>query len=515
MKYVTCLLPLLFVLYCAGGVFAQNLPKSPSASPFRQAATRVLREMPVKLHEGCASDADVQACVKLIELAPNDNARRPFIVFIAQYQRIMQAKPERAVSIIAPHLLGKEKAQTWAKANDDAFKAARTRWLKDEAAAKKAKTDPPKLPSVYQIDLPPLSEWKIDGSTALFAVEAAYCLAAMDQPQRAIEIIDAVGQKYENETRVLAAECGADLFVRTKMYEKSVEFYGFAINVLETLKKQEYDSGKGERRFFTEEQQIIKSRLVEKKAIAQKLYDEDRFGPDWVAYRDAQRLHFDGKYLEAYFAYMEVVEKYRDSVYGEAATCYLIEILCKMADKENIKDAAETFKKKKREFETAKRIVKIGERFGDPEELMTPRRENVAQLEKAVSLWKSTPLGENAIHAAEKYTEQFIERDKYGLYRGEAMLDVGLCRLEVYLDPEKGEPWLKRANEWFDEVKKTDTALGKLEVPDKSKRISQAPKEERFTDAWTNVLNSKPKPGDLFNRRECKWYLSSKHKEAV
>ncbi|HBT77177.1 MAG TPA: hypothetical protein DEB39_09705, partial [Planctomycetaceae bacterium] len=380
----------LFIICClllfAGFVRAQNPPKAPPPSPLQQAATKVLREMPVKLHEGRASEADVQACIKLIELAPNDNARRPFIVFIAQYQRIMLGKPERAILTIAPYLLEKEKVKAWQKTNDEAVKAAKTQWLKDDASAKKAKKESPKLPSAYLVDLPPLKEWAINESTALFAVEAAHCLAALNQQKRAIEIIDSVGQKYEDETRVLAAECGADLFIRTKMYERAVEFYGFALNVLETLKKQEYDSGKGERRFFTEEQQIIRNRLAEKKAIAQKLYDEDRFGPDWVAYRDAQHLHFDGNLLEAYFAYMEIVEKYRDSVYGEAATCYLIEILTKLADKANVPNISETYKRKKQELETARLIVKVGERFNDPEELMKPRRERLAKLEKAFSL---------------------------------------------------------------------------------------------------------------------------------
>ena len=435
--------------------------------------------MPVKLHEGRATENDLQACLRLIELAPNDNAKRPFALLVAQYHRIALQKPERTLAMMMPMLTGKR---------SDSFDFDK---------------------------LPPLKDWTINEHTALFAVEAAHCLAVLDKTQRAIEIIDTIGQKYEDETRVLAAECGADLFVRTKMYEKSVEFYGFALNVLEILKQREYGPGKGERIFFNEEQQVIRNRLAEKHTLAQRLLDEERFGPDWVAYRDAQRLHFDDRYLEAYFAYMNVVDQYRNSVYGEAATCYLIEILCKMADRENMKDAAETFKNKQEELQMARLLVKYTEQSNAPEALMEKRRENVTNLEKMISLWRSIPLAENAILAAEKYTEQFIEREPFGLYRGEAMLNCGLCRLEIFLDPDKSEPWLLRANKWFDEVKKTDAALLKLEVPDKSKAVSQPPREERFTDEWTNVRLSKPSPGTLFNRRECKWYLSSKHKDAL
>jgi len=506
-------LALCCLLLCVGFVRAATPQQPPS--PLQQAATKVLREMPVKLYEGRATEADVQACLKLIELAPNDNAKRPFFLLTAQYRRLALQRPEQTLAMLAPHLLGREKARAWQKSNDDAVKAARAQWAQDDAVAKKAKQESPKQPSAYLVDLPPLAEWTINESTALFAVEAAHCLAALDRPQQAIEIIDTIGQKYEDETRVLAAECGADLFIQMRMYERAIEFYGFALNVLETLKQKEYDPGKGERVFFSEEQVILRNRLQSKYGIAQRLFDEDRFGPDWVAYRDAQRLHFAGRYLEAYFSYMEVVDQYRDSVYGEAATCYLIEILCKMSDRENIKDAAETFKTKQKELETAKLLVQYGEVAREPETMMQTRRDSARQLEKMILLWKSMPLGNNAILAAEKYTEQFIERDKYGLYRGEVMLTVGLCWLETFIDREKGEPWIIRAHEWFDEVKQLDNALLKLEVPDRSKAVSTPPPTERVTDEWTNIVFSRLNPGDLFNRRECKWYLDSKIKDAV
>ena len=55
----------------------------------------MLREMPAKLYEGRATEADVQACLKLIELAPNGDAKRPFALLVAQYHRIALQKHER------------------------------------------------------------------------------------------------------------------------------------------------------------------------------------------------------------------------------------------------------------------------------------------------------------------------------------------------------------------------------------------------------------------------------------
>ncbi len=487
----------------------------PAPSPLQQASTKVLREMPVRLYEGKATEVDLAACQKLYDMAPNEKAKRPFLLLGAQYQRLALQKPERTLAILAPQLIGKEKANEWNKANGEAVKAALSKWKMEAAAAKRAKKDPPPEPLQYLVDFPPLADWTVNADTAPLAVEAAHCLAALDKAQEALKVIDAIGQQYTDETRVLAAECGADLFVRMQMYERSIEFYGFALNVLDTLKQKEYDPGKGERIFFSEEQAIIHRRLAEKRGLAQRLYDEERFGPDWVAYRDAQRHHHGERYLDAYFAYMELMREYPDTVYSEAANCYLIEILCKLADKANVQDQGKIFKERQKQLVDTKQRLAMGLRFHAPQQLLDSYKKDVERLEKSLEMWKRIPLGIAAIEAAESETKKFVERDKFGLYRGEAMLNVGLCWLETFLEPERAQPWLEQANAWFDEVKKLDMALTKLEVPDKSRGVSTPPRTERFTDEWTNVKMSRPKAGDLFNRRECSWYVSAKHKDAV
>ena len=66
--------------------------------------------MPVKLYEGRATESDLQACLRLIELAPNDNAKRPFALLVAQDHRIALQKPERAMFNIGRkyELMGEE-----------------------------------------------------------------------------------------------------------------------------------------------------------------------------------------------------------------------------------------------------------------------------------------------------------------------------------------------------------------------------------------------------------------------
>jgi tetratricopeptide (TPR) repeat protein len=95
------------------------------------------------------------------------------------------------------------------------------------------------------------------------------------------------------------------------------------------------------------------------------------------------------------------------------------------------------------------------------------------------------------------------------------LLDIGTAYLVSFFDTENSEKWLTRAAEWFDNVQQFDKDLKDFELPETVRKVSQPPKNERFTDRWNNVKISKPKPGDFFNRRSCGWYWNSKRKDVV
>jgi tetratricopeptide (TPR) repeat protein len=130
-------------------------------------------------------------------------------------------------------------------------------------------------------------------------------------------------------------------------------------------------------------------------------------------------------------------------------------------------------------------------------------------------MWESTPFGRKALQQAEERAEQFIEKNKYGLYRGEVLLDIGTAHLVSFFDVDNGEKWLNRTAEWFDNVQQFDKDLKDFELPESVRKVSQPPKNERYKDRWTNVKLSQPKPGDFFNRRSCSWYWNSKRKDAT
>jgi hypothetical protein len=124
-------------------------------------------------------------------------------------------------------------------------------------------------------------------------------------------------------------------------------------------------------------------------------------------------------------------------------------------------------------------------------------------------------MGRKALQEAEKRAENFLNKNKYGLYRGEVLLDIGTAYLVSFFDTENGEKWLTRAAEWFDNVQQFDKDLKDFELPESVRKVSQPPKNERFTDRWNNVKMSKPKPGNFFNRRSCSWYWNAKRKDVT
>jgi hypothetical protein len=137
-------------LFCCvvfvANLFVTFVVAQPPKSPVQLAAEKLLREMPVRIYNGKANESDLRECVKFIDIAQNDNARRPFVLLAAQYNRITLNKPERALAIVAPYLIGAERAKSWQKSNDDAVKVVNAKWTKEVATAKREKQDPPKQP---------------------------------------------------------------------------------------------------------------------------------------------------------------------------------------------------------------------------------------------------------------------------------------------------------------------------------------------------------------------------------
>jgi hypothetical protein len=362
------------------------------------------------------------------------------------------------------------------------------------------------------IEFPSMEMWKLNDSTAAVGIEIARNFILLNRHQEALKIIDTVGKTCDKEYKILAAECAADLMAWTKMYGNAVENYDFALHIFRAIR----ENGDEFVILAEDEQQIIKNRINYKRGAIRKLAEQGRFTPDWLDYREAQRKHLEEEsLLEAYWMYLDVTKNYPDTLCAEASECCLIKILTMLSNPAFIKEAAKRYDIVFDQLEDAKVQLRQAKRTAMAQPFMIGLETYVERLKYVVKMWESTPFGRKALQQAEERAEKFIEKNKYGLYRGEVLLDIGAAHLVSFFDLANGEKWLNRATDWFDEVQKFDKDLKDFELPESVRKASTPPKNERFTDRWNNVKMSQPKPGDFFNRRTCAWYWNSKRKDVI
>ncbi|MDR2756284.1 MAG: hypothetical protein LBC20_11310, partial [Planctomycetaceae bacterium] len=296
--------------------------------------------------------------------------------------------------------------------------------------------------------------------------------------------INFVGENCDKEYKILAAECIADLMAWTKMYSKAVEFYDLALNFFRAIR----ENGDEFVLLTEDEQRIIKNRINYKRGSIYKLAEQGRFTPDWLAYREAQRKHLsEESLLEAIWMYLDVTKNYPNTLSAEASECYVIKILTLFSNPAFVKEAAKRYEIILEELEDAKAHLRQAKRTAMAQPFMVGLETYVDRLKFVVKMWESTPFGRKALQQAEERAEKFLEKNKYGLYRGEVLLDIGTAHLVSFFDVENGEKWLTRAAEWFDNVQKFDKDLKDFELPESVRKVSQPPKEERYKDRWTNI----------------------------
>lgn len=189
----------------------------------------------------------------------------------------------------------------------------------------------------------------------------------------------------------------------------------------------------------------LTKRLTWARSRSARLRDIDRYGEDFVLYRHAETLRrTKRKYRDALKKYREIVKKFPESVYAEAAGLY--EGLC---------------------------LVGVG------------------------------------IHReAERKLTAFTGKERYGVYRGEALLELGRIALEHHVRAQLARTRFDSLDKWLEEVSEQDRFVEAFSIKDAARKLTEPPRTEKKVDFWGNVKKEEIKPGQLVNRRTCRWYLN-------
>jgi tetratricopeptide (TPR) repeat protein len=117
-------------------------------------------------------------------------------------------------------------------------------------------------------------------------------------------------------------------------------------------------------------------------------------------------------------------------------------------------------------------------------------------------------VGMGKTDEAKRELHAFRKSDPYGLYRGEAAVEMGRIALEHDLQPKAARGAFLLAETWLQEVQNRQPLnIERLAVPEKARKVTAPPGQEKSVDFWGNVEKNAIEPGELVNRNTCSWYL--------
>lgn len=462
-----------------------------------------------KLENGTFGLRDRVSCDAFISTS-KDPVRGAFITVLARYHRVMERKPVEALTVLAPLVLGPEKAAAWVKAQTDAAYEALATWKEEERQALREKTGSvPEKPAALQVPFPPFAEWTVNSGNAGCVLETARVLLDLNRSHEALAAVNAVGAKFEEWPRVLAAECGGDLMAQLQSYQKAVEFYEFGLGAMNATVT--YLGG-----VWTDEQRAVKGRIERKLAEARRLLDVEKFGKGWALYRNAEQKRLGEKaYAEALLLYEDIRKEFPKTVWSEAATCYSVKCLLALADPAHARHLSGAIKAVAHDISERRKRLAEKKAALVPEPARKEDEGELATVEQRLARLKSVPTGPQAVQVAERMAQAFVKENEFGLYRGEVLAELAEYALERELLPEKGMRRYTQAWAWLEQVGAMDAALESFDVPGKAKAVSAPPAVEEKQDYFGNFKREGIQIGAVLNRRTCGWYLDDLREKTV
>lgn len=240
---------LFFAVLLAAQMLVITHAQQPQQDKSAEEARKAIHGIAVRLYEDKATEEDYLVCQRLHGTASRETNKRIVLHLAAHYQRSVRKTPLRTLEIVLPHLIGSNELNAWKKTNQVTMRSVAS-----------GKTN-----EIYNLtELPDVTRWRVDGSRGPLALEAAHALHGMKKTATVFEIIEIVGRNNNDDVRVLAAECAADLYTVNEEYEKANECLEYAVDLLTELRGRDHYYEQGDRVFHGDERKLIARRLKEK-----------------------------------------------------------------------------------------------------------------------------------------------------------------------------------------------------------------------------------------------------------
>ncbi len=119
------------------------------------------------------------------------------------------------------------------------------------------------------------------------------------------------------------------------------------------------------------------------------------------------------------------------------------------------------------------------------------------------------------VKEAEKVLHNFIQAQPFGLYRGEAWIELGKIELETNWDAKNASDCYEQAIAWFRRTREIKDASSLFALPDNVKKYAAPLGKPYSIDEWYRTVPRCITPKEIVNEKTAPWYLDENEKEAL
>lgn len=432
----------------------------------------------------CAED--YKHLEQFIEKAKDPRERIDGLIVMSRFQRVSLGNSEAALQILRHVALSAE--------------------ILRQLPGKKIKLRGDQL---FSGDISHPENWNSDDANFPAVLEVARILATMGKNEESLVVIKMCKDRpsLTLSNQALLAYAAGDCLMEMGRIDDAIGMYGFAQGAISDLEKP-YDQ-------LTDELKIIKIGLQKSMDIAKAKVDTEKYGPEYILYRQADRLRrFDNQPVLAYVDFQKIIRAYPNTIYAEAATAYSIECLCDCASGSKgdlVGIALKNLGKRADELTNSLRdMAKLGS-----------TNEVINTVGKLINEQKTTMEMLGAIHELNSKSEPlilkmasvFISSKPLGVYRGEVMIALGDYYFEGENKTGEALTWYVKAISWYEDIARRGV-VDDVIVESRVKEISAPPLTMKSKDEWGNVSRSAIAAGGLINHRTCEWYSAQQMLDA-
>lgn len=414
--------------------------------------------------------------------------KQPVLMRLAErIEALMRARvdddPRRALILLAPHLLAD--AQPWLAAQRGA---------------------------VGQLDFPPRSAWKSDATTA-DAVVVARCLRSGGNPILALDLLRLVTDTARAVDAVELRLLLAEILTNEERLPAAIAELESATAIAEGLRWQSNGASNDDP---AGEIAGLRWRVAQARQACADRADSVQYGPDFVAYRHAQRLRLiDGDLPQALAAYAALIKNYPGTIYASAAGAYRVVTLVELSRpgaQPHLRDVQKDIDEQIKIEDSERKGSVLLPSPQNPQEFAATELQVLRQRAAALA---AAPRGAAALVAADRAASELAAREPGSPYLGEVWLVLGMSTADDHGNLDVAAGYLASCREWCEEAHRLAAALDRMNIPSQAITVATPPQQRLGVDAWSNRVRIATDPEHVVNRTTAPWYLDEIHSRGL